>query len=534
MTPLALRRFAFVAAAALSVSIAGDAHQVRDPGGAGGRGRLSGIITSNDTPVWQATVSLTGATWRRLTATTDPHGRFTFTGVPPDVYVLTASKQDYLDAAYGATRSISRGGMATGVALAAGQRIDRLALQLTRGGAISGVVREDGRPAAETMVTVAPRDRAGIAGLDRTNAAGAFRIAGLPRGDYDVIAYPAKDGVPVYYPGVTHPTRAEPVHVEENAADLHVELALVAASPVRVSGIVRDAQGGLAGGAHLSAMSRTGPLLQATTAPNGRFVLDRVPPGRYRLDVRAPSGSAAGRRASTPIARGGWAIAEIDVGDKAVTGLELRLQPHLIFSGRVAFDRRQSAAPVDLATIRVFLTRPGFHPAEITVDADGSFVHAVAPGLHLVSAIASGSTMRLRSALAGDRDLLDSPPAFEASTGDMTGVVLTFTDRETVIAGRVLDAVDAPAPACYVVVFPADRALWNEHSRRLTVARPSTDGRFVIRDLPPGDYLVLAVGDLEPGSWWTADVLSRFAPAATAVRIGEDGRTVQDLRIRGR
>ena len=172
--------------------------------------------------------------------------------------------------------------------------------------------------------------------------------------------------------------------------------------------------------------------------------------------------------------------------------------------------------------------------AEITVKADGSFVHAVTPGLHLVSAIASGSTMRLRSALAGHRDLLDSPPAFEASTGDMTGVVLTFTDRETELAGRVLDEVDAPAPAGYVVVFPADRALWNVHSRRLTVARPSTDGRFVIRELPPGDYLVLAVGDLELESWRAAESLSRFAPAATSVRVGEDGRTLQDLQIRDR
>ena len=532
--PLVLRRLAVFAAAALSVSIAGDARQVRDRGGAGGRGHVSGIITSNDAPVWQATVSLTGSTWRRLTAMTDPHGRFTFNGVPPDVYVLTASKEEYLDAAYGATRPIGHGGMATGVALAAGQRLDRLAVQLTRGGAISGVVREDGRPAAETMVTLAARDRAGIAGMDRTNAAGAFRIAGLPRGDYDIVAYPAKDRVPVYYPGVTRPARAEPVHVEENTADLHVELALVAAGPVRVSGIVRDAHGAPAGGAHVSAISRTGPLLQATTAPNGRFILDRVPPGQYRLDVRAPSGSADAQRASPPVARGRWASAEIDVGEEAVTGLELRLQPQLMFSGRVAFDRRQSAAPVDLATIRVFLTRPGFHPAEITVKADGSFVHAMTPGLHLVSAIASGSTMRLRSALAGDRDLLDSPPAFEASTGDMTGVVLTFTDRETELAGRVLDEVDAPAPACYVVVFPADRALWNVHSRRLTVARPSTDGRFVIRDLPSGDYLVLAVGDLELESWRAAESLSRFAPAATAVRVGEDGRTLQDLQIRGR
>jgi hypothetical protein len=532
MTVMVGRQVTLLTATALCLAIAGDARQARDSGVLSGRGFVSGVVISGAGPVAEATVTLTGTTWRRLTTTTTVDGQFTLAGVPPDVYVLSASKDEYLDAVYGTSRPTARGGMATGIVVAAGHHVDRLSVTLARGGVISGVIRhQDGRPAAAITVTLAPRHRAGIAGMAATDASGRFRIAGLIHGDYDVIAYPSTDDVPVYFPGVTNPARAESVGVEEDAPARHVEFALVPGAPVRVSGVVRDDDGDPAGGAYVNAMSQTGLLLQATTTSGGRFDLDRVPPGRYRIEARAPARSAA---ASATPARGRWAAADVEVGVEGIADLDLRLRALRIFAGRLAFDRPASSPGIDPATIRVFLTRPGFHPAEVTVEADGSFVHAAEPGLHLVSAVASGTTLRLRSAIAGARDLLDEPPTFDASIGDVTDVILTFTDRDTGLSGRVLGADDKSVSGCYVVAFATDRATWTEHSRRLMVVRPATDGRFVIRDLPQGAYYVVAIVDLDLEVWRTPEFLSRLAATATQVVIGEDRPTLQNLRIQNR
>jgi len=52
-----------------------------------------------------------------------------------------------------------------------------------------------------------------------------------------------------------------------------------------------------------------------------------------------------------------------------------------------------------------------------------------------------------------------------------------------------------------MVLFPADRASWLPGSRRIRTARPATDGAFTFRGMPPGDYYLGALTDLEPGEW---------------------------------
>ena len=74
----------------------------------------------------------------------------------------------------------------------------------------------------------------------------------------------------------------------------------------------------------------------------------------------------------------------------------------------------------------------------------------------------SGAPLRwqLRSAVKDGRDLLDTPVEFNIATGSLTDVELTFSDQQTTLSGIVTTGSGAPLPACYVVVFPADRGLW--------------------------------------------------------------------------
>ena len=52
-----------------------------------------------------------------------------------------------------------------------------------------------------------------------------------------------------------------------------------------------------------------------------------------------------------------------------------------------------------------------------------------------------------------------------------------------------------------MIVDSAHRRTWGPNSRRVKAVRPSVDGHYAIADLPPGDYLVAAVADVDPGEW---------------------------------
>lgn len=55
--------------------------------------------------------------------------------------------------------------------------------------------------------------------------------------------------------------------------------------------------------------------------------------------------------------------------------------------------------------------------------------------------------------------------------------------------------------------------------------------RFVVRDLPAGDYLIAALTDLEPSDLVDLSFLERLAAGAVPVHLDEGERKIQDLRI---
>jgi hypothetical protein len=63
--------------------------------------------------------------------------------------------------------------------------------------------------------------------------------------------------------------------------------------------------------------------------------------------------------------------------------------------------------------------------------------------------------------------------------------------------------------------------------------RPGTDGRFTVRNLPPGDYLMAAVTDVEPGAWFDPDFLQQLRGASARVTLSEGDKKTQDLRLGG-
>ena len=61
--------------------------------------------------------------------------------------------------------------------------------------------------------------------------------------------------------------------------------------------------------------------------------------------------------------------------------------------------------------------------------------------------------------------------------------------------------------------------------------RPAANGSYAFRDLPPGNYFIAAVTDMEPADLADPAYIEALLPAALPVRLQLGERTIQDLRL---
>jgi hypothetical protein len=93
--------------------------------------------------------------------------------------------------------------------------------------------------------------------------------------------------------------------------------------------------------------------------------------------------------------------------------------------------------------------------------------------------------------------------------------------RSTTVSGGVSDDRGAVVLDATVVVFADDPGKWGPHSRFIASARPDQQNRFSIRALPPGRYVAIAVGYLEPGEERDPDLLEAWRQGATTFTLSE-------------
>jgi hypothetical protein len=483
------------------------------------------------TPVEGVTLSLMSSAWKRETAISDGHGRFAFSELGPDLYRLRAEKSGYLSGEYGALRPDGEG---TAIALGEGQRADDLTMTLVRTGVISGTIRDGtGGPVRGITVNVAAVEGNGVVAVGHSDERGVYRAEGLRQGEYKVLAMPARwrESVPVFHPGTTSPAEAARVRLDRGEERDDIDISLVSTEPRPLRGVVLDLSGLPAAGAQLFVIPPAwGGLvgnMGRTTGPDGEFVFETIFPGRYLLRAYLPPTPGASPSDPGTI----WAADTVDVPPEGAADLTLRLQPPLVLSGRVSFVGRLPAP--DPASVRLQLDRDDFMPTPVEVRADGTFERSVLPGVYQFGAyVAPG--WRLQSATKDGRDLLDTPLEFSLASGSLTGVELTSSDLHTKVSGVVATTAGAPVTACYVVAFPADRALWSAPFRRLAARRPATNGRFTFEDLPAGDYFLAVVRDLDPGTWRTPETLAPLVARATRVTLRDGEQKSQDLHVSGR
>lgn len=544
-----------------------------------GTATLSGIVVTNDLdarPVRRARVTCSAAELTSgITAVTDDKGRFTCARLPAGRYMVNVTRDGWVAAAYGAKRPLRAG---TPVPIAAGQRAD-IVIRLTRGAVITGtLIDQSGQPTVGAAVVAlrstmqnGERRLVDLGSPAVTDDRGVYRIYGLPPGDYYVRAAPssasllrddvlatsdldvrqarsAPNALPegrrvafasTYFPGTPFALQASPISLgpAEERADVDFTLQLVATA--RIEGTITLPDGSPAPSAAQVTLLPSGPTRSAdsplealkTTRPgaDGTFAFASVAPGTYTLFARA----------SSPVVQ--WASAEIAVDGERIPGLSLTLQPGLTISGRVRAGGSGALPPFDVAAVKI-TAEPlqsaadvSLAPSAATVERDGRFtIGGVTPGRYrLTAAIPGAGRARgwtLLSAAAGGIDTLDLPLVVRPND-TITDIVITLTDRSSQIEGVLQDTGGATVSDYTVVLFPADPALWLPRARRIQATRAGTDGAFVFRSLPPGDYLLSAVDDVERGEWFDPAFLQRLTPGAVRLTLAEGERKLQDLRL---
>jgi hypothetical protein len=82
-----------------------------------------------------------------------------------------------------------------------------------------------------------------------------------------------------------------------------------------------------------------------------------------------------------------------------------------------------------------------------------------------------------------------------------------------------------------MLVFPTDPTYWKAVSRRTQTTRPGTDGRFVVRGLPSGEYFIAALTDLAPSDTSDPQVLELIAGTASRFLLSPGEKKVQDFKV---
>lgn len=370
---------------------------------------------------------------------------------------------------------------------------------------------------------------------------------------------PSMGYAPVFYPGTADPGGATVLTIGPGEVREGIDFPLQFVATSRIEGTIVDVDGRPVTSAILNLIAkRTIPLLMpiggnsSRTDNTGKFSFAGVLPGDYTLIARAQTGppvppSRAGGAPTRPLL---WAQQDLSVSGSDVTGLGLRLQPGLSVSGRVAFDGT-TAPPADLTKIRVSLGPSQNGGTSVLVgdpqmNADGTFTfQGATPGRYRVTASVQQAllavpggppatnvpTWSLKSVVHNGADTLDS--ALEITSADLSGIVITFTDRPTELSGRLLDAGGRAAPEYWVVAFSSNRAFWTLGSRRLRTARPDTDGKFQIAGLPPGEYCLVALTDLDQADLADPSFLEQLAAASVKITLAEGEKKKQDLKLSG-
>lgn len=511
------------------------------------------------TPIRRAQVRATLSDGRGGGVTnTNSEGSYEIRDLPAGRYSVMASKGSFVTAQYGQRRPSDPG---TPIELAEGQTADKVNFVLSRGAIITGrIVDDGGEPVAGANVQAMRFQSMGgtqrlvpggsEGGNDRTDDQGHYRLYGLPPGDYFVSATNRNDNfgppgmnntetdgfAPTYFPGTSSVAEATRITVK-TGQEASAPFALIVARMAKVRGRVLNSSGEPVGRSMLM-MTPADPMMgfmsfsssnNAMIDATGGFQFTNVAPGRYNINVR-PMGMPGGPSE--------FATMPITVGGDDIDNVVITTSPGASVRGVIVTD---DGTPPPFRADQVQIFQSATEPATpmmgggpTRVHDDFTFEMSGLFGRRLLRAnvgMGQSAGWFLKSIHYDSEDVTDSGIDFQPGR-NYDGVQVIFTQKTTDLSGVVTDDRNRPIVDATVIVFPMNSERWGFQSRYGRVARPDTNGRYNIRNLPAGDdYAIVAVRSLEPGQGTDPAFLARAREAAKTFSLAEGETKSVDVKL---
>jgi uncharacterized protein (DUF2141 family) len=349
---------------------------------------------------------------------------------------------------------------------------------------------------------------------------------------------------PIFHPGVTDIGAAAPIALGVSEERAGVDVAIQLVPTATISGTISSPAGALPqslsvrlvpAGPQTELLAAAGLRgLFAQPRPDGTYVFTSVAPGAYT--IKAIIGGGRGAAPNTPTQ---WAAADVIVSGQDLD-VPLTLQPGVAVNGRVVFEGSQPTA-AEVQALSFVLVPPGSGGQVQAsgggrVDAEGRFTFAgVTPDMYRFlttwNAPAARDKWSIKASTANGREAFEAP--LRVSPNETVDWTVTYTDKPTNLTGVFQDRSGRAATEYYILVFSSDRKHWIPGSRRVRMTRPSTDGAFSVKGLPPGEYFLAALADLETGEWNDPTLLEELVKSSAKVTLRDGEETKQDFRIGG-
>lgn len=512
---------------------------------AAGSFRIAGRIVNATTgePVRRATVAALSEEDRQMVASgqSDGDGRFSLENLPAGKYPLTASKRGFRTAFYDEHDDFN-----SAIVTGPDQDTTQLVFRLVPGAVIHGVVSGDGGdPAENASVLLFKRQPNTLDGSDpgeireidgtTTDDTGAYEFSNLAGGEYFVavstspwyamhpgggssrrrpesepspldVAYPV-----TFFDSTTDEASANPINVGAGSrvqADINLHavpaLRIQVSSPRRANGegVARPELRQMIFGAQISAEStgfvdalQTGVADFSGIAP-GHYQLVQGDPPRI-VDLNAASSQEVDPAAGTPAVSITGTVRTAE-GAAVPESMQMLLEP-VGGGSRAAMQATARKGEFKFDTVA---------PGPWTLTALNQ------TGLLPVVSIVSGG-----AAVAGNQiSVRDRPLAVAATVSSSLSRVQGFARKE-----------NKGVPGVMIVLVPRQPSAYRALVRR---DQSDSDGSFGLRDVPAGQYMVIAIEDGWNLDWSRRENIQRYLTAGIPVTVsGPSGPAGSIVRL---
>ena len=539
-----LQRWALIAAfagasPALPTAWAQVAGVAAPPAAALNSDRIAGRVVStlDGHPLGGATVLIadvrTGRTAQTVLAGED--GAFVFTGVLPGKYSLQGVAPGYLADFYDAHEQFS-----TAIVTGAGYATDSLVLRLPPGASISGHVTDEAGEPVRGAVLKLYRETHGE-GTSRVTAfraavaddLGEYEIGSLPPGNYFVsasgvpwyavhpqthtasegdgviasvdpslnVAYPA-----TFYPGATDSDGATPIPVK--AGDrVSIDLRLAPQPALRLTvHLSGDAQKGFAMPQLMKQVFDDVEPIEAPAQIVGSDAeVNGIPPGRYQLRQVDPRTGGTAKTTVVDLTSRAVEVSAAEGEDPGEVSITVR------DAGGAKLPRQMQ--------VQLMGKERGIAAGQIVNEKDEAEFTGVKPGEYYLQVFGGERLYHVLRLSADGRELPDR--TLHVSAGTRLRLVANVAAGAIAVEGTA-KRNGRPAAGAMIMLVPQDPDHNVELFRR---DQSDQDGTFLLPNVTPGAYTVLAIANGWTLEWGRADVLTRYLEKGVPLTVPAIGKT---------